>query len=248
MGSYIVYKHTSPSGKSYIGITGREPSKRWENGRGYRKHEHFWSAIEKYGWEQFSHETLKDGMTKEEAENAEKFLIQIFRSTDPQYGYNKSLGGESGLKVTDETRQKISKSLRDYYKSHPEVVEQMRNRQLGTRHSEETKRKMSETHKAMVTDEMRTKMSERMKGNNYHTPSGYHHSEETKQKISNSKKGKHYGGHGRKPKSVVCVETGEVYKSAVVAAESVGIHFEGIYRCCNGQRESAGGYRWQYAV
>lgn len=30
-----VYKHTSPSGKVYIGITGREPKLRWDNGNGY---------------------------------------------------------------------------------------------------------------------------------------------------------------------------------------------------------------------
>ena len=29
---YCVYKHTSPSGKVYIGITRNDPIKRWQNG------------------------------------------------------------------------------------------------------------------------------------------------------------------------------------------------------------------------
>lgn len=33
---YSVYKYTAPNGKVYIGITGKDPEKRWLNGRGYR--------------------------------------------------------------------------------------------------------------------------------------------------------------------------------------------------------------------
>lgn len=29
---YTVYKHTTPSGKVYIGITGQKPERRWQNG------------------------------------------------------------------------------------------------------------------------------------------------------------------------------------------------------------------------
>lgn len=32
---YIVYKHTTPCGKVYIGITSKTPSQRWQNGKGY---------------------------------------------------------------------------------------------------------------------------------------------------------------------------------------------------------------------
>lgn len=31
---YSVYKHTAPNGKVYIGITGKDPEKRWLNGGG----------------------------------------------------------------------------------------------------------------------------------------------------------------------------------------------------------------------
>ena len=35
--NYCVYKHTTPSGKIYIGITGQEPHKRFQNGKGRTK-------------------------------------------------------------------------------------------------------------------------------------------------------------------------------------------------------------------
>ena len=36
--TYCVYKHTSPSGKVYIGMTCKDPpEKRWSNGNGYKR-------------------------------------------------------------------------------------------------------------------------------------------------------------------------------------------------------------------
>lgn len=34
--NYCVYKHTTPSKKVYIGMTGQDPEKRWRNGSGYK--------------------------------------------------------------------------------------------------------------------------------------------------------------------------------------------------------------------
>ena len=42
--NYIVYKHTAPNGKVYIGITGFDPEYRWlNNGRGYKNQTTFFS-------------------------------------------------------------------------------------------------------------------------------------------------------------------------------------------------------------
>ena len=42
--NYCVYKHTSPSGKVYIGQTSINPLDRWQNGKGYKK-QAFYNAI-----------------------------------------------------------------------------------------------------------------------------------------------------------------------------------------------------------
>lgn len=93
---YCVYKHTSPSGKVYIGLTCQNPLARWKEGEGYKRNTLFYRAIMKYGWSNFKHEILFDGMTKAEACDMEIALIKSHDSTNPQKGYNNSTGGESG--------------------------------------------------------------------------------------------------------------------------------------------------------
>ncbi|KAB8292074.1 group I intron endonuclease, partial [Bifidobacterium apri] len=92
---YVVYKHTTPSGKVYIGITGKKPEYRWKNGNGYKDNAHFDNAIKKYGWENTKHEIVANGLTKEQACDLEIELIAKYHATDPRKGYNISAGGES---------------------------------------------------------------------------------------------------------------------------------------------------------
>lgn len=137
--NYKVYKHTNlVNNKVYIGVTCQEPNDRWKNGKGYRENIHFARAIDKYGWEEgFLHEILYDNLCKEEAYQLEKELIEKYESTNYEKGYNMTPGGLGGCSVnlseetlekyrqrtmdrngffgkrhTDETRQKISDSLR----------------------------------------------------------------------------------------------------------------------------------------
>lgn len=107
--TYCVYKHTSPNGKSYIGITSmKPPSKRWANGRGYSHNTHFTNAINKYGWDNFTHEIIKDELSKEEAEALERELIAQYHTFDTNDGYNGTSGGEIGKQHTEETRKNQS--------------------------------------------------------------------------------------------------------------------------------------------
>lgn len=110
MGDYTVYKHTSPSGKVYIGITKQVPEKRWNHGEGYKHSPHFYAAVQKYGWDNITHETLAEGLTQEEAEELEIALINIHRSTDRRFGYNTDRGGSTGPKHTEETKAKIGEA------------------------------------------------------------------------------------------------------------------------------------------
>lgn len=98
-GRWSVYIHTNKlNGKRYVGITSKIPEKRWQNGFGYHG-QPFYKAIKKYGWDNFDHEIIASHLTKEEAENFEKILIQKLDSYIKRNGYNVSIGG--GVPVTE---------------------------------------------------------------------------------------------------------------------------------------------------
>lgn len=113
---YTVYAHVTPSGKIYIGITSVKPEYRWgPNGNRYKKNKHFWFAIKKYGWDNISHEIIKDNLEPDEAYKLEVELIAKYKSNNPEYGYNQSLGGESGslgVKHSEETKKNMSKAFK----------------------------------------------------------------------------------------------------------------------------------------
>lgn len=140
---YTVYMHTSPSGKRYIGITQQDVNKRWKNGYGYKAQAYFYKSINKYGWDNFKHEILYDGLTKESAEQKEVELIAFYKSDDCNYGYNIEHGGNSIGKMSNETKKKIS----EINKRENLTEETLRKRSMAQRGrilSEETKKKMSE--------------------------------------------------------------------------------------------------------
>lgn len=95
--------HVSPSNKKYVGITSAKPAKRrWANGRGYTHNQYFIRAIDKYGWDNFQHMILYDNLSFDVAKRIEQIVIQLFKTTQYQYGYNITAGGEGafGLQKT----------------------------------------------------------------------------------------------------------------------------------------------------
>lgn len=107
--NYCVYMHINKiNNKKYIGITGRKPEKRWLHGNGYKGSTYFWNAIQKYGWDNFDHEILYVGLTKNEAEQYEINLIKQYDTTNDDYGYNIRYGGSCGVPLSDEIKRKIS--------------------------------------------------------------------------------------------------------------------------------------------
>ena len=62
---FYLYRHTTPSGKIYIGITCQKPENRWNNGGGYFNavKTPLKSSIIKYGWENIKHEILFSNLT-----------------------------------------------------------------------------------------------------------------------------------------------------------------------------------------
>lgn len=95
MCDYIVYSHVFPNGKRYIGITKTDVDKRWMNGKGYKTQPKIAKAIEKYGWENVTHEILAVGLTQEMANTLEQFYIEKYDSMNN--GYNATIGGDNIL-------------------------------------------------------------------------------------------------------------------------------------------------------
>ena len=128
---YIVYMHTVPNGRKYIGITHQQPERRWRGGMHYNYNKRFFSVIVKYGWDNITHEILYENLTKEEAEQKEKELIEEHKTNQEEYGYNMTSGGSGAPNCTKsiETREKLSKA------------------NTGRKHTEETKKKLSEASK-----------------------------------------------------------------------------------------------------
>lgn len=112
--NYWVYIHTCPNGKKYVGVTTqKKPEYRWSQGRKYFDNDHFFKAITKYGWDNITHEAWTVD-SREEMFRQERELISLYKTNDPRFGYNNSLGGESGgygLKRSEESKRKTSETL-----------------------------------------------------------------------------------------------------------------------------------------
>lgn len=106
--AYKVYVHVSPSNKRYVGITSQPVEKRWRNGQGYFRNPHFTKAINKYGWVNFQHIIVYEGLTKEQAEEIEKTLIAKYQADNKLYGYNIKSGGDSNGRHSEESKLLMS--------------------------------------------------------------------------------------------------------------------------------------------
>jgi|SRR5579872_2931347 len=151
---YLVYKHTAPNGKSYIGQTFNYQRRCWEHQRP-SKSRAFYNAIQKYGWNNFKHEILKDGLTLEEASFWEEFYIKYFNTIKPN-GYNIRAGGNNS-RVHEETKIKIGNANRGRIKSEEE------RKKLATwngkKHTQEQKDKIGKAHKGkIISKETKLKM------------------------------------------------------------------------------------------
>ena len=109
---HTVYQHKNKiNGKVYIGITSQIPTQRWgANGKNYRSSPHFYSAIQKYGWNNFEHNILLENLSKEDACTKEQELIKKFNTMDKRFGYNQTSGGEC-FELSAEARIKKSKAM-----------------------------------------------------------------------------------------------------------------------------------------
>lgn len=269
---YTVYKHTSLSNKCYIGITKKKPETRWGKGNGYKGNIFFYRAICKYGWENILHEIMAFDLTKAEAETMEIKLIADFRSNDREFGYNIENGGNCCGTHSEETKRKIGEKSKGNKaclgrKISAWHIEQLRksnigsHRHVGSKRSEETKKKMSASLKGRIfTEEHKQHMRDThadMSGVN-NPRYGKKLTDETKQKIGNANRGRKWTQAQCDNLSKVVSRrgvykldaSGDViggYSSLKAAAERNGLHSQNIGFCCKHKSLTAGGFRWRYA-
>lgn len=127
---YRVYRYVFPDGMIYVGMTKNSIQTRRD--QGYQHNKRLQTAIRSVGWAGLTVEILADNLTREQAEEKEKYFISVFRSDNPENGYNVSSGGKStfaGLKHSESYKKHMS----DLYK--------------GRSFSQETLNKMKESHK-----------------------------------------------------------------------------------------------------
>ena len=160
---FSVYMHTNTiNGKKYVGITSKEPTRRWKgNGSGYRNNEHFWNAIQKYGWDNFEHDVIYQGLNLDEASCIEKELIAKYNTNNPNFGYNLTSGGEYGQELSDESRRKMSDKAKNRV-----ITEEWR------QHLSEARIGRVPWNKGVsLSEEQRAKISESVKGRKHSTSS-----------------------------------------------------------------------------
>lgn len=185
-----IYKHTSPSGKCYIGQT-VNVRKRWRE-TAYSGCPKFYKAIQKYGWDNIQHEILCVCHDAEEANEAEARFIESYDSINN--GYNVVVGAGSILRgennpmygksvtdfMTDEEvatwKKRLSEShmgeCNNFYGKHhsAESIEHIRQKKIGVPNplnlSGAQRQALSDRGKLIWTDERKQKQSEKMKGEN----------------------------------------------------------------------------------
>jgi group I intron endonuclease len=239
MGEYSVYIHTFPNGKVYIGITARNPIKRWGyNGKAYRYQPLVYSAILKYGWDNIKHEILFTNLTQEEAEQKEIELIAQYDSTNHDYGYNIECGGSTIGKHSKETREKISQALKNHTRSESHC-KNISLAKKGKPISEELKQKISEAGKGRVLDAKARENISKAKRGSLNPNYNKHISEEAIKKQQAS-----VGTQ----QVMQCDSEGNIIKiwdSIRTASKELGIASKNIYRSCKSKLK-AGGYKWEY--
>lgn len=128
----IIYKYTSPSGKSYIGQTVKENKRKAQHKRSAFNETDaaydtpFHKAIRKYGWDSFKYEVLytiidsNEELVREELNKREVYYIGKYNTFEK--GYNCNIGGSGNKpenpgsnknrKLSKEHKEKLKNSVR----------------------------------------------------------------------------------------------------------------------------------------
>lgn len=176
----VVYRITNTiNGKIYVGQT-TQPLERYlkyhvHRARSQRDgNRYFHNALRKYGVDAFKIEQIYLAKSKHELDMMERFFIILHQSHVKTEGYNSTLGGEGtlGSRRSKEAKEAISKA------------------NTGRLVSDETRRKMSQSHKAFYANNPSALVTLRTRLRNRPPMLGKHHSKESNQRNRDAHWGK----------------------------------------------------------
>lgn len=220
---YTVYMHENKvNHKRYFGITSRDVWERWgSKGNGYYRNTHFYNSIKKYGWDNFDHTIIAEGLTHQEALDMERYLITYYHTNHRDYGYNLDNGGSGGGKMSDETKQKLRES------------------HLGRHHSNESKMRMSKAKSGKNNPNYGKKLPEWHKQALMQGRMKSEYTQEQREKLISARGFRvlQYDLNGKFLNK---------FKSTGEASRNTGVDRSCIKACCNKQRRYAGDYYWRY--
>ncbi len=125
---YVLKNKTN--GKIYVGCTRVPVKTRCRYGNGYTHNRALDADFKEYGWDGFSLDIVSENLDYESASSLEADLIVKYDSANPAFGYNVKKDKGAGLCGYK------SKGTHDSWN-------------LGMKHSDETKARMSESHKGI---------------------------------------------------------------------------------------------------
>lgn len=237
---YTVYMHINKENNmKYIGCTSLLPEIRYgKNGIRYNNgQEKFYTAIKKYGWDNFEHKIISTDLSKSDALKLEAELIKQYNTVET--GYNSAYGGEKNL-LSEQSKQKLREKR--YGENNPNYNPNKEHNKIYTFKEEE---KSKDGRKSIEFSNRQKELKKGIGNPNYgkHTWNyGAKMTEKQKQKMykawtSERKKiasQQKLCSKNPQAKEVICIDTGIIYSTIVEAAKQTNISERTISRICNG--------------
>jgi len=262
MTEFLIYMAEGPSGGRYIGLTGRSMARRLsEHRRSAKRSEKgphcraLRKAMIKYGFEAFKWTVLIEGLTREEADQLERFLISTMR---PEYNISPGgfspAGGNHRRAVVCINTGKLYASGKEAARetgAHPMSIS------LICRNGGETKSGLRFRF-ADAEEVVRVPRSDediaRGKATRIQKLKARRHPPATIEKMRAAAKARGVSDFTRQAnkekrrKHIVCVETGTVFRDASEAAMAYGVKVSHVYdRLHYGRASRQAGVTWRHA-
>lgn len=242
-----IYKITNiVNGKIYIGqSTNLKKRKNDYKGCHCKSQPKIYNSIKKYGWDNFTFDILFNCSVEELSRLEYDTYMLYCEKVGHDMMLNCIVGGGTTMFISEETRNKISNTLKGRYIGD-------KNPNFGVKHTEESLKKMRDVNIGReLSDEVKKKISDSTKGEKNHFYNKKH-SEESKNKMSESKKGKK---NSQETINKLKIKVNQYDKNGLFIATHSSVADIGrlynkdmkhITKVCKNKCKSAYGFIWRY--